>query len=42
MVVTHRGFSAQLGVTLYINDKYKDAYNMVVMPWPKVGLSWYF
>jgi hypothetical protein len=42
MVITHRGFSAQLGVTFYINDKYKDAYDLVTIPWPKIGLSWYF
>jgi len=42
MVITHRGFSAQLGFTFYINDKYKDAFNVVVMPWPKIGLAWYF
>jgi hypothetical protein len=42
MVITHRGFSAQLGVTFYINDKYKDAFDLLTIPWPKIGLSWYF
>jgi hypothetical protein len=42
MVITHRGFSAQLGVTFYINDKYKDAFDLITIPWPKIGLAWYF
>ena len=42
MVITHRGYSAQLGVTFYINDKYKASYDLVTIPWPKIGLSWYF
>jgi hypothetical protein len=42
MVVTYRGFSAQLGVTFYINDKYRDDFDLLTIPWPKVGLSWYF
>jgi len=29
-------------VTFYINDKYKDAFDLVTIPWPKIGLSWYF
>ena len=31
-----------LGVTFYINDKYKDEFGMLTIPWPKIGLSWYF
>jgi hypothetical protein len=42
MVITHRGFSAQLGVTFYINNKYKDAFDLLTIPWPKIGLAWYF
>jgi hypothetical protein len=42
MVITHRGFSAQLGVTFYINNKYKEAFDLLTIPWPKIGLAWYF
>jgi hypothetical protein len=42
MVLTHRGFSAQLGMTFYINTHYKEAFDLVTIPWPKIGLSWYF
>ena len=42
MVLTHRGFSAQLGVTFYINDHYKEAFDLLTIPWPKIGLAWYF
>ncbi|MBI5479444.1 MAG: hypothetical protein HY906_11335 [Deltaproteobacteria bacterium] len=42
MVITHRGFSAQLGVTFYINDKYQAAFDLLTIPWPKIGLAWYF
>jgi hypothetical protein len=42
MVLTHRGFSAQLGFTFYINGSYKDEFGILTVPWPKVGLAWYF
>jgi hypothetical protein len=42
MVLTHRGFSAQLGFTFYINGNYQDSLGVLTVPWPKVGLAWYF
>jgi hypothetical protein len=42
MVLTHRGFSAQLGFTFYINPSYQDHLGVITVPWPKVGLAWYF
>jgi hypothetical protein len=42
MVLTHRGFSAQLGFTFYLNGSYQDELGVMTVPWPKVGLAWYF
>jgi hypothetical protein len=42
MVITRHGFSAQLGVTFLLSSHYKDEYNLLTVPWPKIGLSWYF
>ncbi|HEY3356311.1 MAG TPA: hypothetical protein VGQ83_23870 [Polyangia bacterium] len=42
MVLTSRGFSAQLGFTFYVNGNYREDLGVLTVPWPKVGLAWYF